>query len=79
MFQYLSFSEFNDPYLNFFTAKSESLSFKFCNILQIYKIPVFDLFTKKARKLKVAESNQAKASLTKPWLATDEANRSPVV
>ena len=29
-----------------------------------------------ARKLKVAESNQAKASLTKPWLATDKANRS---
>ena len=32
-----------------------------------------------ARKLKVAESNQAKASLTKPWLATDEAKRSLVV
>ena len=30
-------------------------------------------------KLKVAESNQAKASITKPWLATDEGNRSPVV
>ena len=36
-------------------------------------------FTNKARKLKVAESNQAKASLTKQWLATDEANRSLVV
>ena len=28
---------------------------------------------------KVAESNQAKDRLTKPWLATDKANRSPVV
>ena len=36
---------------------------------------LFDLFTNKARKLKVTQSNQAKASLTKPWLATDEANR----
>ena len=35
---------------------------------------LFDLFTKKARKLKVAESSQAKASLTKLWLATDKAN-----
>ena len=32
-----------------------------------------------ARKLKVAESNQAKASISKSWLATDEANRSRVV
>ena len=41
---------------------------------------VFDFFfTNKARKLKVAESDQAKASLTEPWLVTDEANRSPVV
>ena len=38
---------------------------------------LFDLFTNKARKLKVAESNQAKAGFTKPWLVTDEANRSP--
>ena len=29
-----------------------------------------------ARKLKVVESNQAKASLAKPWLPTDEAKRS---
>ena len=36
-------------------------------------------FTNKARKLKVAEWNQAKASLSKPWRSTDEANRSPVV
>ena len=35
---------------------------------------LFDLFTKKARKLKIAESNQAKDSLNKPWLATDEGN-----
>ena len=35
---------------------------------------MFDLFTNTTRKLKVAQSNQAKASLTKPWLATDEAN-----
>ena len=40
---------------------------------------LFDLFTNKARKLQVAQSNQAKASLIKPWLAADEANRSPVV
>ena len=37
---------------------------------------LFGLFTNKARKLKVAESNQSKASLTKPWLATDEADLS---
>ena len=52
--------------------------FKACNILQIFKISVFylnDLLT----RLKVAELNQAKASLTKPWLATDEINGSPVV
>ena len=36
-------------------------------------------FTKKARKLKVFESNPAKTGLTKPWLAADEVNRSPVV
>ena len=52
--------------LNIITAKSESFSFKFCNI-------------RKARKLKVAELNQAKDSLKKPWLATDEANRLSVV
>ena len=51
---------------NFFTAKPGSFCFKFCNILQILKIFLFDLFTNKSRKLKVAESNQAKASLTKP-------------
>ena len=39
---------------------------------------LFDLFSKKTRKLKDAESNQAKASLTKLWLANDKANRSPV-
>ena len=32
-----------------------------------------------ARNQKIAESNQAKASFTKQWLGTDEANRSPVV
>ena len=49
-------------------------------ILQIFKTSfLFDLVTNKARKLKVKESNQAKANLTKPWLATDEANRLPVV
>ena len=58
--------------LIFFTAKSGSFAFNFCN-------QFFYLFTNKARKLKGAESNQAKASLTKPWLAADEANRSPVV
>ena len=40
---------------------------------------LFGLLTNKAIKLKVAESNQAKASLTKPCLATDEATRLPVV
>ena len=40
---------------------------------------LFDFFHKKARKLKDAESEQGKASLTKLWLATDKANRSPVV
>ena len=41
--------------------------FKFFLMLQIFKISVFlfDFFTNKARKLKVAESKQAKASLTK--------------
>ena len=65
----------------FFNEKSGNFYFKFCNILQIFKISVFlsDLFTNKARKLKDAESNLAIVSLTKPWLATDEANRSPVV
>ena len=40
---------------------------------------LFDLFTNQARKLKVRESNQAKARLTKPWLANEQDNRSPVV
>ena len=47
---------------------------KFLNICFL-----FDLFTNKARKLKVAESNQAKGSLTKQWLATDETDCSPGV
>ena len=42
----------------------------FCKFLK-YQF-LFDLFNNKGRKLKVAESEQAKASLTKPWLATDE-------
>ena len=61
-----------DGFERFFTTKSE-IFFKFCNIFLI------DLFTNMVRKLKVAESNQAKASLAKLWLATDKANRSPVV
>ena len=57
-----------------------SISFKFCNIANFQIISsLFDLFTNQARKLKFAESNQAKARLTKPWLATDKANRFPVV
>ena len=53
---------------HFFTPKAGSFSFIFCNIAIFFKISVFlfDLFTNKARKLKVAVSNQAKASLTKP-------------
>ena len=67
--------------LKIFTAKSGNFSFKFCIILQISEISVFiiDLFTNKARKLNVAESNQAKASFMKLWLATDKVNCSPVV
>ena len=39
-----------------------------------FKISIFlfGFFTNKVRKLKVAESSQAKASFTKPWIATDE-------
>ena len=40
-----------------FTAKSGNLSDKFCNTLQFFKLSdffLFDLFTIKARKLKVA-------------------------
>ena len=40
----------------------------------LQNISSFDLFTNQTRKLKGAESNQAKASLTKLWLATDEIN-----
>ena len=58
----------------------ESFLLKFAIFGKFLKIRfLFDLFTNKARKLKVAESNQANASLTKPWLATFEANRLPVV
>ena len=63
---------------SFFAAKCGTVSFKFSNILQIFKIGfLFDLFTNNTRK--IAESNQAKASLTKPCSANDKANRSPVV
>ena len=63
---------------SFFAAECGTVSFKLSNILQIFKISfLFDLFTNNTRK--IAESIQAKASLTKPWLATDKANRSPVV
>ena len=49
-------------------------------MFQVFKISfLFDLFTNKAINLKVADSNQVKASFTKPWLATDEVNQSPVV
>ena len=47
---------------------------------------VLNIFTAKSGSFsytklenKVEESNQASASFNKPWLATDEANRSPVV
>ena len=56
------------------TAKSGNFLFKFCNFLKYQFFFLFDLFTNKARQLKVAESNQAKASLSKPLLAADEAN-----
>ena len=56
------------------------LFLNFARFSQISKISfLLDLFTNKARNLKVAESNQAKDGLTKPLPATDEANRSPVV
>ena len=59
-----------------FSSKSRSF-YKCCNFL---KYQVFILFIyNKARKLKVAEANQAEASSTKLWLATDEAHRSPIV
>ena len=50
--------------LNIFTAESESFSFQFCNILQIFKKSVSFKFTNKAGKLKVPESNQVEISLT---------------
>ena len=66
--------------LNIFsTEKSENFSFKYAIFFKISVFFLFDLFTNKARKLKVAKSNHAKASLTKLWLTTDEANRSPVI
>ena len=66
--------------MNIFTANSGSFSFKFYNIMQIFKeCFLFDLFTNKARKLKVEESSQFSAGFNKPWLATDKANHSPVV
>ena len=49
----------------------------FCKFLSIRFL--FDLFTNKASKLKVEESNQAKANLAEPWLATNEATRLPPV
>ena len=56
------------------------LLLKFCNNLQIFKISVFYLIYFLTRlENKVAESTQAKARLSKPWLATDEANCSRVV
>ena len=64
--------------MDIFAAKTGCF-FKIRNILQFFKTLVFDLFTNKARNLKVAESNKAKASLTKPWLAINKANRSLVV
>ena len=52
--------------------------FEFCNIWQIFKISVFCfIYLLKRLENKVAEPNQVKASLTKPWLANDDANRSP--
>ena len=63
--------------LNFFTENSFPSNFSiFDNFLNISYL--FDLFDNKVRKLKIAKSNQIKASLTKLWLATDEANHSRV-
>ena len=79
-----SFSSLADRLLNLTPETKNSFEHFHCEIwkpfFQILQISfLFDLFTNKAIKLKVAESNQAKASLSKPWLATDEANHSPVV
>ena len=67
---FLSFCEFNDHYW-----PTKLFVFEMGYRFKIFKISVF-LFTNNARKLKVAESDQATTSLTKPWLATDEASRS---
>ena len=56
----------------------EAFTLNFATFFKFLKYQ-FYLFTNKARKLKAAESNQAKDSITKLWLATDKANRSPVV
>ena len=57
--------------LNFFvTAESGNFSFKFCKFLKYQYLLLW---------LEVGESIQAKTGLLKPWLATDKANRSPVV
>ena len=54
--------------------------FKIWNILQIFRISVLYLIFLLTRlENLVEESNQAKASLTKPWLAVDEADRYLVV
>ena len=65
-------------------AKNSFKLFFHCEIWILFKLAVFykflnyhffcGLFTKKAGKLKVAEANQAKAGLTKLWLATGEAS-----
>ena len=49
-------------------------------LLQFFKLSVFFLYLlTRLENEKFAESNQANASLTKPWLITDEAKRSSVV
>ena len=63
--------------LNIFFAKSGSFLLNFAIFCKFSKYQF--IYLQKRLENKVAESNQAKASLTKPWLATDEANRSPVV
>ena len=73
-----SFSSLADGLFDLTTGTKSSFEHFHCEIWKLFfkkKLQnisfLFDSFTNKARKLKVAESNQAKGSLTKPWLASD--------
>ena len=61
----------------FLNLSQKSGNFKILQYFAIF-LNINFLFTNKARKLNIAALNQAKASLTKPWLATNEDNCSLV-